>query len=59
MADLDLEPHGYLAYEALVLLQQLDDDDDPRVIRLRELFILFFHGFGDMDPDDAVDIDDG
>lgn len=58
MADLDLEPHGYLAYEALVLLQQLDDDD-ARVIRLRELFLLFFHGFGDMDPDDAVDIDNG
>ena len=53
-----LEPHGFLAYEALVLLQEVAPDN-PRVQRLKNLFVLFFHGFGDMDPEDAVDVSDG
>jgi hypothetical protein len=53
-----LEPNGFLAYEAIVLLDQLAPDN-PRVHRLRNLFALFFNGFGDMDPDDAVDVTDG
>jgi len=58
-----LEPKGFLAYEALVLFQQQSDRaDEPeaeRVARFRTLFLRWFHGFGDMDPDDAVDISDG
>lgn len=53
-----LEPHGFLAYEALVLLQQSMVQTE-RLSKFRQLFITHFHGFGDMDPDDAVDIADG
>ncbi len=52
-----LEPNGFLAYEALVLLEELAPDS-PRFQRLKNLFVLYFNGFGDMDPDDAVNVGD-
>jgi hypothetical protein len=53
-----LEPHGFLAYEALVLLQQSMTPTE-KLAKYRELFLKYFHGFGDMDPDDAFDVSDG
>jgi hypothetical protein len=53
-----LEAHGFLAYEAIVLLQEAGVTSE-RYAHFRELYLKHFHGFGDMDPDDAVDATDG
>ena len=53
-----LEAHGFLAYEAMVLLQEAGVTGE-RYERFREFYLKQFHGFGDMDPDDAVDVSDG
>ena len=53
-----LEPHGFLAYNALVLLQQSMTPAE-KLERFKALFLRFFHGFGDMEPDDAFDVTDG
>ena len=53
-----LEPRGFLAYEALVLLQQ-SMVPAKKLAAFKELFLRYFHGFGDAAPDDAFDVTDG
>lgn len=53
-----LEPRGFLAYEALVLLQQ-SMVPVKKLEAFKALFLRYFHGFGDAAPDDAFDVTDG
>jgi len=41
-----------------VLLQQSMTQAE-KLERFKALFLKYFHGFGDMEPDDAFDVNDG
>ena len=51
---------GWLAYDALVLLDNalVEKRFKLQRIRFRQLFSVYFDGFGDFNPDDTFDASD-